>query len=144
MSTFRPILTAVALISSVALSVATLQADPPEDKGKAGGGKKKESSSHVDLGFSATVSAGISIGEARALASDYGIGGGKPLPPGIKKNMARGKPMPPGIQKTRMPESFVSELPRHDGYEWRQAGVDLVLVASGSLIISDILEGVFD
>lgn len=58
--------------------------------------------------------------------------------------IARGKPMPPGIQKTRMPQSFINELPRHDGYEWRQAGADLVLVASGSLIISDVLKGVFD
>jgi hypothetical protein len=58
--------------------------------------------------------------------------------------MARGKPMPPGIQKTRMPQSFINELPRHDGYEWQQAGADLVLVVSGSLIISDILAGVFD
>ena len=66
------------------------------------------------------------------------------MPPGIKKNLARGKPMPPGIQKTRMPQSFIDELPRHEGYEWLQAGGDLVLVASGSLVISDILEGVFD
>jgi len=35
-------------------------------------------------------------------------------------------------------------LPHHPGYEWQQAGVDLVLVVAGSLVISDILEGVFD
>ena len=58
--------------------------------------------------------------------------------------MARGKPMPPGIQKTRMPESFINELHRHNGYEWQKAGADMVLVASGSLVISDILEGGFD
>ena len=69
---------------------------------------------------------------------------GKPLPPGIRKNMARGKPMPPGIAKTRLPDPFIGALPRHPGYEWQQAGADLVLVASGSLVISDILEGVFD
>ena len=69
---------------------------------------------------------------------------GRQLPPGIAKNLARGKPMPPGIQKTRMPDGFVSQLPHYAGHEWRQAGGDLVLVASGSLVISDILEGVFD
>jgi hypothetical protein len=58
--------------------------------------------------------------------------------------LARGKPVPPGIQKTRMLQSFINELPRYDGYEWQQAGSDLVLVVSGSLIISDILKGVFD
>jgi hypothetical protein len=78
------------------------------------------------------------------LASDYKLTGGKPLPPGIRKNLARGKPMPPGIQKTRMPASYINQLPRHEGYEWQQAGTDLVLVVAGSLVISDILEGVFD
>ena len=52
--------------------------------------------------------------------------------------------MPPGIAKTRLPEGFINGLPRNPGYEWQQAGVDLVLVVSGSLVISDILEGVFD
>lgn len=145
MTTNRLALLVVAIISSLALSLSTLQAAPPDDKGKSGKGKKKNSDSvNVDLGLSATISAGISSGDARVLASKHQIAGSKPLPPGIKKNMARGKPMPPGIQKTRMPQSFINELPRHDGYEWRQAGADLVLVASGSLIISDILEGVFD
>ena len=135
----------VTLISSLTLSISALQAAPPDGKGKSGNGKTKDSTTFdVDLGLSATISAGISIGDARVLASDHGITGNKPLPPGIRKNMARGKPMPPGIRKTRMPESFINELPRHNGYEWQQAGADLVLVASGSLIISDILEGVFD
>jgi hypothetical protein len=90
------------------------------------------------------VSAGISVGDARLLASRHNLTGGRPLPPGIRKNMARGKPMPPGIAKTRLPESFVTELPRHPGYEWRQAGTDLTLVVSGSLVIHDVLKGVFD
>ena len=68
----------------------------------------------------------------------------QPLPPGIAKNLARGKPLPPGIAKSRMPGPFVADLPHHDGYEWRQAGADLVLVASASLVISDIVENVFD
>jgi hypothetical protein len=133
------------LISSVMLLASALQAEPPEGKGKSGNGKKNDDNGvNIDLGLSATISAGISVGDARVLASRHGITGSKPVPPGIRKNMARGKPMPPGIQKTRMPQSFVNELPRHNGYEWQQAGADLVLVASGSLIISDILEGVFD
>jgi hypothetical protein len=145
MTTNRLTLSVVTLVSSLAFSFSTLQAAPPDDKGKSGNGKKKDNNSvNVDLGLSATISAGISVGDARILASKYGITGSKPLPPGIIKNMARGKPMPPGIQKTRMPQSFINELPRHDGYEWQHAGVDLVLIASGSLIISDILEGVFD
>jgi len=109
-------------------------------------GKDKASGMAVDshLSVSGTISAGISFGDARQLATHYDLTGNKPLPPGIRKNMARGKPMPPGIAKTRLPDPFISALPRHPGYEWQQAGGDLVLVASGSLVISDILEGVFD
>lgn len=99
---------------------------------------------HVDLGLSAMLTAGISFGDARQLAANHGLTGSKPLPPGIRKNLARGKPMPPGIAKTRMPDSFINQLPQHDGYEWQQAGSDLVLVVTGSLVISDVLEGVFD
>ena len=145
MSTNRSVYIKLSLIFSSILSVAVLQAGPPADKGKdARGGKAENDSFSVDLGVSAVITAGISAEEAHVLASRHGITGSKPLPPGIKKNLARGKPMPPGIQKTRMPESFVYDLPKHDGYEWRQAGVDLVLVISGSLVISDVLEGVFD
>lgn len=137
----------IVLVWGVFLTTTTLQADPSKNKNKSGKsqhGAVAESDFNVDLGLSVTLSAGISIGDARRLASSYGITGGKPLPPGIRKNLARGKPIPPGIQKTRMPGSFMDDLPYHEGYEWRQAGTDLVLVISGSLVISDILEGVFD
>ena len=129
MSKNHLIRTFITLVSALSLFTA-LQAD--------------KSDFNVDFGLSATVTAGISIGDARRLATRYDLTGSKPLPPGIRKNLARGKPMPPGIQKTRMPDSFISQLPVHPGYEWRQAGSDLVLVVSGSLVISDILEGVFD
>ncbi len=141
MSKSRIVLSIVTLIWGTFFFTATLQADPSKNKGKS---SKDKSGFSVDVGLSATVTAGISIGDARRLASSHGITGGKPLPPGIRKNLARGKPMPPGIQKTRMPGSFINQLPHHQGYEWQQAGTDLVLVISGSLVISDILEGVFD
>lgn len=145
MNANRRTIPVITLVTSLALSFSASHAAPPDGKGKPESGKKKDSAGvTVDLGLSATISAGISVGDARILASRHGMTGSKPLPPGIRKNMARGKPMPPGIQKTRMPQSFINELPRHDGYEWRQAGADLVLVASGSLIISDVLKGVFD
>lgn len=144
----RTILTIVMLISTAFLFSVSLQADSSKNKDKSNkshnedrGGK---SSFNTDFDLSVAVSAGITIGNARRLASSHGITGGKPLPPGIRKNLARGKPMPPGIQKTRMPGSFINDLPFHKGYEWQQAGTDLVLVISGSLVISDILEGVFD
>ena len=103
---------------------------------------KNRHKTNFDLSLSD--SAGISFGDARRLAVDQGLTGMKPLPPGIRKNLARGKPMPPGIAKTRMPSSYINQLPSHPGYEWQQAGSDLVLVVAGSLVISDVLEGVFD
>ena len=135
------------LLIAIAISVtsfytASLLADPPKNKGKPNKARSGEVS--VDTSLSVMVNAGISIGDARRLATEYKLTGGKPLPPGIRKNLARGKPMPPGIQKTRMPDTFINQLPVHEGFEWQEAGTDLLLVAVGSLIISDILEGVFD
>ena len=147
--TFKRVVSVSAFIVSAAfLAIAPVQADPPDNKGKSGKSKNEQKAHDddfdIDIDLSALVTAGISKGDARRLATQHGLTGSKPLPPGIRKNMARGKPMPPGIQKTRMPDSFLGELPRHKGYEWQQAGSDLVLVAAGSLIISDVLEGVFD
>jgi len=116
-------------------------AGPPVEKGNPG---KSKDGPAVNTSISVSVTAGISTGDARRLAAQYGLTGAKPLPPGIRKNLARGKPLPPGIQKTRLPGSFVDSLPRHEGYQWQQAGSDLVLVVSGSLVITDILQGVFD
>lgn len=148
MSRIHRFLSIFTLICFASLFAVELQADPPKNKGKSGKAKSEQKADKdnfsVDIGLSGMITAGISFGDARQLASSHGLTGSKPLPPGIRKNLARGKPMPPGIQKTRMPGSFINELPHHQGYEWQQAGADLVLVASGSLVISDILEGVFD
>jgi len=142
---FHHPLAAVSLAIAFALGVSAACAAPPDNKPKAG---KPASAGQARDGFDVDVSGGVSIGisfgDARRLATQYGMTGSKPLPPGIVKNLARGKPLPPGIQKTRMPDAFISQLPHHPGHEWRQAGPDLVLVASGTLVISDILQGVFD
>ena len=148
MSKNRIVLSIVTMISFASLFSATLLADPPKNKGKPDKTNSEERADKnnfsVNADLSIMVSAGISIADARKLASRYELTGGKPLPPGIRKNLARGKPMPPGIQKTRLPVSFVDRLPSHEGFEWQQAGTDLVLVVTGSLVISDVLEGVFD
>lgn len=126
-------------LSLLCLGACIAHAAPPGNKDKA-----PKDGLNVDASISGAITAGISIGDARRLADQYKLTGSKPLPPGIQKNLARGKPMPPGIAKTRLPDGFIGGLPRHPGHEWQQAGADLVLVASGSLVISDILEGVFD
>ena len=147
MSKLKPFKLVSTLLCTSFLLTSSLCADPPSDKGQKG--KDKSSDMAVTggveyaLDLSLMVSAGISVGDARRFAESEGLTGMKPLPPGIRKNLARGKPMPPGIAKTRMPGAYVNQLPRHEGYEWIQAGSDLVLVVTGSLVISDVLEGVF-
>lgn len=65
------------------------------------------------------------------------------LPPGIQKNLARGKPLPPGIAK-QMDSRLLGHLPRYEGYEWQQAGRDVILVAIATGIVYEILDNVLD
>lgn len=68
---------------------------------------------------------------------------GPSLPPGIQKNLARGKSLPPGIAK-KLDGRLVGHLPHYDGYEWQQAGTDLILVALATGLIYEVLNGAFD
>lgn len=70
--------------------------------------------------------------------------GYKPLPPGIKKNLAKGKPLPPGIAKRNVPASILSTLPRHSGQEWNLIGSDFVSVVIKSGIVGDIVHNTCD
>ena len=78
------------------------------------------------------------LGENRQL-----IGQTSALPPGIAKNLARGKPLPPGIAKN-FDGRVASQLPRYDGYEWKQAGTDVILVAIATGIVYEVLRNVLD
>lgn len=131
------------------LAATPVLADPPEGKGK-GKGRGKASGDDAPAA-SAGVSAGtggisvsITVGEARGIATNVGAIGYKPLPPGIRKNLARGKPLPPGIAKQYAPAPMVSRLPVYPGHEWRVAGTDLVLVAIATAVVVDILLDVFN
>ncbi|UDF36379.1 UNVERIFIED_ORG: anti-virulence regulator CigR family protein [Shinella sp. XGS7] len=95
-----------------------------------------------DVGGQLSVS--IRYEQARSLAVQGGFTGYKPLPPGIRKNLARGKPLPPGIAKKAAPPALLRQLPQRPGYEWQVCGTDLVLVAVGTLIVAEVLKSVFD
>ena len=91
-----------------------------------------------------TVDAQVSIGvdvanSIRAFYADRPASGLKPLPPGIRKNLARGKPLPPGIAKTRAPESLVSTLSVPAGFEIVEVGLDVLLVETATAVIHDVL-----
>ena len=83
--------------------------------------------------------AGISHKDAKRYAKQYKFYGYKPLPPGIRKNMARGKPIPPGLAYNRLPAPYIATLPYYKGYEWRGYGSDLVLVSIVSNVIADVI-----
>jgi Ni/Co efflux regulator RcnB len=69
------------------------------------------------------------------------IGRGQPLPPNI--HIVKGHPLPQGYGR-RLDDRSLQYLPRYDGYEWRRLGTDVVLVAIGSGIVYEILEGVLN
>ena len=81
----------------------------------------------------------IKVEEARRGAVLHNFSGQKPLPPGIRKNLARGKPLPPGIARKRLPEPYMTLLPSRPGYEWRAYGTDLVLVAPASGLVAHVM-----
>lgn len=128
--------------------LSTAQAKKPEAKGRAeaaweGRDDEHEHDRHHDGRHEADMGdllrAGISHELARRYAGDYHVVGYKPLPPGIRKNLARGKPIPPGIAMTRLPDGYRHRLPYYPGYEWRGYGADLVLVHLISHKIADVI-----
>ena len=140
-----------AVVGALALTLVSTPVfgDPPHGKGK---GRHK----HADDGFvpalPVTTGVATSVGavrvditfdQARRYAMDTGARGYQPLPPGIRKNLARGKPLPPGIAKRYAPSPMVARLPVHPGHEWRVVGTDLVLVAIATAVVVDILIDVF-
>jgi hypothetical protein len=153
-------------IAGVAIVLAFLSASPviaknPDNQGKGEGqgssqGNSQNKGNSQGKGNSQNASsknkddrhemhyAGINQQDARKWAKQYNIGGYKPLPPGIRKNLARGKPIPPGIAKTRLPQGYINQLPRYEGYEWRGYGTDLVLVDLVSNVIADVIMDVLN
>ena len=152
------------LIAAIAAALAfgSAQAAKPEGKGKpeqsqnakGNNGKSDDKAGQEDHGGKSDGRkghdgkdlryAGISRDDARRYANQYRVGGYKPLPPGIRKNLARGKPIPPGIAMTRLPQGYVDRLPRYPGYEWRGYGSDLVLVDALSNVIADVILDAFN
>lgn len=139
---------------AVALGSVTAWADPGNGKGQGNGkGGAQNSQAHGNQGGKGK---GANAGDwDRAPVIDRGgvlgvLNGykdywspGPSLPPGIQKNLARGKPLPPGIAK-KLDGRLLGRLPHYDGYEWQQAGTDLILVAIATGLIYEVLNGAFD
>lgn len=82
--------------------------------------------------------------QVREWAIEDRLTGQKALPPGIRKNLARGKPLPPGIAKQMAPQPLLVRMPRYEGYDWRVAGADVVLVEVATQVVVDVLLGVLE
>ncbi|AZD82902.1 CigR (Putative inner membrane protein) [Pseudomonas chlororaphis subsp. aureofaciens] len=65
---------------------------------------------------------------------------GAPPPHGI--HLVRGQPLPRGYYGERLDNRALAHLPYYPGYEWRRMGADIVLIAVGSGIVYEILDGV--
>lgn len=128
---------------SLALSAVTATAQPNDhpgnSKNKAERGQAPAQQYHRHHGPS------VDIGAVRITLRNHRdlLAPASSLPPGIQKNLARGKPLPPGIAK-KLDGRLLGQLPHYDGYEWMQAGADLILVAAATGIIYEVLNGAFD
>lgn len=139
MSRPNPLLAAalgLALVSAGPL----LLADPGKNKGH------DKSGQHGNQGNDGQRSGpSIDIGGVQVILNDNRNywNPGTALPPGIQKNLARGKPLPPGIAR-KLDGRLVGRLPHYDGYEWQQAGTDLLLVTIATGVIYEVLRNVLD
>lgn len=146
---YKPLVTMIALSFWSLCSVHSSQAMADPGKGHGHGKAKTQheqptSSAEVDAQLSVQM-AGVTltVGTARQLAAQYQLQGAKPLPPGIRKQLARGKPLPPGLARQQLPASYVQQLPARDGCQWSQVGSDLVLVAIATGVVVELLSDVF-
>ena len=150
---FRPLIAAFTCLALIGGSTTAL-ADPGNGKGQGNGkGNPHNSEVHGNQGGQGKHSSGSDWHNGPTInhANVMGIIGGyqdywsptSALPPGIQKNLARGKPLPPGIAK-KLDGRLVGRLPHYDGYEWQQAGTDLILVALATGLIYEVFNGAFD
>lgn len=121
--------------------------DPPgkaKNKNGRGGGPNGGSSGNASPEAIAASLTAASIHSM--LGTNVGVVhvGAKPLPPGIRKNLARGKPLPPGIAKQAVPGPLLYKLPKVDGHDWVRVGTTLVLVGAATLVVKEIIDNVFD
>lgn len=140
----REILAGICALVLMAAALPGLAFAQGKQQGKAKPTSEVKGKQHGQGEFTLDFMIGFNTKDARRWAADYNLVGQKPLPPGIRKNLARGKPLPPGIAKQSLPAPFVKQLPGHAGYEWRMAGTDLLLISTADMIVREIVNDVFE
>ncbi|MDY6984292.1 MAG: hypothetical protein SV422_14495, partial [Pseudomonadota bacterium] len=86
---------------------------------------------------------GLSARTVRDIARVNNMLGLRPLPPEMRRSLQPGQALPQNIVYHEMPANMRARLPVVDGHEWRIAGIDLLLVDSGTMQVADILRGPF-
>ncbi|WP_022961944.1 anti-virulence regulator CigR family protein [Halopseudomonas pelagia] len=129
-------LSAITLILALA-STSVLAQPPPHAKGNKAGKPDHHQQDQQSVTLEESVIRSIFRDQRNYLEP------AKPLPPGIRKNVARGKPLPPGIAK-RFDGRLESRLPQYPGYDWRQVGTDAVLVTATTGIVEAILLNILE
>lgn len=135
-----------ALLGAVLIIAAPAIADPGNGKGnKHDKGGQHGSQGHQGQGDDWRGGPTVDVGGVRIILDDSRgyWSPGPSLPPGIQKNLARGKPLPPGIAK-KLDSRLLDRLPHYEGYEWQQAGTDLLLIAIATGVIQEVLHDVLD
>lgn len=99
-------------------------------------GREKVVSSSATISVNLSPDMQVQIRDFYAGRSTPGL---KALPPGIRKRLSRGKPLPPGIAKQVLPEGLRSQLRLPSGFEVVEVGLDVLLVEVATNIIHDVL-----
>ena len=96
--------------------------------------------SQPNVSVEASISFGVDLERSiRAFYAARPATGMKPLPPGIRRNLARGKPLPPGIAKQTAPAALIETIAVPRGYEIVEVGLDVFLVEVATSVIHDVL-----
>jgi len=135
-------------ILALMLIAAILIAASPSDAGNNG---KKAQGSAERISVHQTIAGLITITE-RSIILNYldrnqtnlppSLANAQTLPPGIAKKIARGGSLPPGIAKRYLPNDLAGQLPPQPGHQWIVVGRDILLIASATSLIVDILDDV--
>ncbi len=141
---------AAALVLLLALAAPALAQGKgnSNNKGKAGKADPEITGNEIVRGAAAGVLGGVLGREEREIIHRYfnehrnTYGKVKPLPPGIRRKVARGGTLPPGIAKQVLPDGLHRQLPQRDGYDYNVVGTDVVLIERATNVIVDILRDV--
>lgn len=119
---------------------ALVQAAPPDQRGDDRGGPQGQHEQRGDDHRGPPQD----FGPVRQIIHDnHGqFSRGAPPPPNVR--LVRGEPLPRGYYGERLDNRALARLPVYQGYEWRRSGPDVVLIAVGTGIVYEILDGVLN